>query len=318
MSFAAKIIADSISEAGKRITTYQLRYPRFIHAEAKTHRVINIDSVAYEETFDLGFMNDPNLSRNASSSRAIPVKRLIQDIIDDPAMPIYWGSHKPGMQAGEELDNASIAECEYHWIAARDVAIYHAEKMVEQGLHKQIANRILEPWCHMNVVVTATEWDNFFLLRAHEDAQPEIHELALTMLKAREQSTPQVLRPGEYHLPYIVRKTDEWDVYNYIRDQHHPDYPVTKTEIDALLLKISTARCARVSYLTHEGKPTTIEADLGLYDMLVIAKPEHASPCEHQATPDHVNTWDGEPEYANPKVHGNFIGWQQHRKLLGL
>jgi hypothetical protein len=114
MTITAQIIADSISPQGIRLTTFQLRYPRFIHAEAKTHRRITIDGVKYEETFDMGFMDDLNLSRNASSSRAIPVERMIADIRRDPAMPVYWGSNKPGMQAGEYRDEPRTQTTSVH------------------------------------------------------------------------------------------------------------------------------------------------------------------------------------------------------------
>lgn len=214
------------------------------------------------------------------------------------------------MQAGAELSEADIEVCEQHWLNAMELMIDKAQDLMQIGLHKQIANRILEPWAHINVVVTATDWDNFFELRAHPDAQPEIHALALEMFNAMAGSQPAHLKPGEWHLPYVT-----FDVIKQYCGPRSWD-PVE------LARKVSTAMCARVSYLTHDGRPTTVEEDLKLFDRLVGSKPLHASPAEHQATPDVLNTghelsqFPPEAGWENPHLHGNFSGWVQHRKLL--
>ena len=275
----ATILADSISPTGKRITTYQLRYPRFIHSELMTHRVF---------------------SRNASSSRAIPVAKMIAQVRNDPAMPIHWGANQSGMQAKAQLvgENRKIAQ--EQWQLAAYMSAEIAEKMASIGLHKQVANRILEPFQYISVVLTATEYDNWFELRHHEDAQPEIYALAEAMLNAYKDSEPRLLQPGEWHLPYI---TDEE------RELHPTD----------LLLQVSAARCCRVSYLRHDGQAPNIEKDLALCEQLVGARPLHASPFEHQATPDSEHNWFMQffkGQYQNPHQHGNFNGWVQHRKLI--
>jgi len=275
---SAKIIADSISEAGKRLTTLQLTYPRFVHAEFMTHRVF---------------------SRNASSSRAIPVAKMIEQVRNDPAMPIHWGKNQPGMQAHEELTGADLTLAQYRWRAAAHEAADSAESMMKLGLHKQAVNRILEPFQHIHVVVTATEFDNFFELRAHEDAQPEIYELAIQMKTAMGASTPVLLQPGEWHLPYVSAEDQ-----SRIGDIN-------------LCRNVSAARCCRVSYLKHDGHPSTIEEDLALCDRLVGARPLHASPFEHQAAPDQqLQKPNGEFWWANGHLHGNFVGWIQHRKII--
>lgn len=284
MTIEVKIIADSISQEGKRITTFQLRYPRFIHAEVMTHRVF---------------------SRNASSSRAIPVARMIEDLRRDPAMPVYWGSNKPGMQAGEELYGADLDWVKHQWLNGMEEAISRAEQMVSTGLHKQIANRILEPWAHINVVVTATEWANFFALRSHKDAQPEIKALSDAMKEAMQHSVPNLLHSGEWHLPYV-------------NDKGYAPNTVDTAWMDTLK-KVSAARCARVSYLTHDGRQTTVNEDIALYDKLLVDTPLHASPAEHQATPDYwekPNKFEPFGHYIQPHLHGNFVGWIQHRKTL--
>lgn len=285
MTIEATVIRDSVSPDDIRITSVQLRYPRFIHAELMTHRVF---------------------SRNASSSRAIPVEKMIEDLRRDPAMPVHWGTNKPGMQAGEELTGLNLSDAKQYWIDAMYMAISEAQKLIELGLHKQIANRILEPWAHINVLVTSTSWANFFALRRHPDAQPEIKELADRIYEAMGTSTPNELQPGEWHLPYITqddRENIEWSIMPF-EDQ-------SGAAID-IALKVSVARCARVSYLTHDQKPTTIEADLALYDRLVGSEPLHASPAEHIASPDVYA--DG--AWTNPHLQANYKGWIQYRKTL--
>lgn len=267
-TITAKVIEDSIAENGVRLTTLQLCYPRFIHAEFMTHRVF---------------------SRNASSSRAIPVAKMIEQVRNDPAMPIHWGKNQAGMQANEELAPMAQESARQLWMqAARDAASV-AQVMADVGLHKQVANRILEPYQYMHVIVTATEWENFFELRNHPDAQPEIHALAKVMHFALAESRPVQRQENDWHLPYVTRA--ERVAFN--------------NDLD-LLLKLSAARCARVSYLTHDGQTPSVEKDVALYDRLVGSKPLHASPIEHQATPlPEADMWSG-----------NFRGWLQNRKIV--
>jgi hypothetical protein len=250
MTISAKIICDSISPDKIRITTLQLRYPRFIHSEFMTHRLF---------------------SRNASSSRAVPVEKLIEDVKQDTAMPIFWGKNQPGMQAKEECKNDVQHKVTYYidgkssekiypvhrivaWEIARDNAIRLAQEFHAAGYHKQIVNRLLEPFSHINVVVTATEWSNFFKLRDHEDAQPEIRELAVQMKNVMRYSHMEQLDYGQWHLPYITME----DKVEILRDSNPQDKWVNTA------ICCSVARCARVSYVTHDMKKPDIEADLKL------------------------------------------------------
>lgn len=291
MTIKAKIIADSISPEGKRITSVEAYYPRFIHSEVMTHK---------------------KLSRNASSSRAIPVKRMIEMLRADPAMPEYWGSNKPGMQAGEELTFLMREYAEDTWINAMENSIAAAEKMIEYGLHKQIANRILEPWAHMRTLLTATCWNNTFALRRHADAQPEFKILADAIYEAMELSEPELTQPGQWHLPYVDKQA--WlDTGDYLRNTARIN--ITDERCIGVLKKVSVARCARVSYMSTNGTKPSIEDDLKLYERLVGSSPLHASPAEHQATPDTCvedtfHYWD------YPEQHGNLVGWRQLRKML--
>ena len=274
----AKVIEDSISEDGKRITTLQVKFHRFILPEFNTHRVF---------------------SRNFSSSRAIPTKKLLDQVRNDPAMPVHWGKNQPGMQASEELTGDDLFAARARWRLAAEAAANHAEVLAERSAHKQIVNRLIEPFLWANGIVTSTEWENWFELRAHEDAQPEIHELANKMREAMEASTPKLLQPGEWHLPYIS-------------EQERNDQFFRREENAGLMRKISAARCCRVSYLKHDGTVPNVSEDLALFDRLAGAVPLHASPLEHQATPYHL-----EPGALNYKsdLQGNLKGWIQYRKL---
>lgn len=301
MTITAKIIADSIGKNSKRLITFQLKYPRFIHAELMTHRVF---------------------SRNASSSRAVPVSRMIQDIIDDTAMPIHWGKNQPGMQADGENDAyveiftpydedgildplARLFSSKQAWLYGRDRAIEVARAFDAAGYHKQVVNRILEPYMHISVVVTATNFDNFYWLRRHADAQPEIKALADAMWVAQKASKPQTLQPGEWHLPYVTEEERQRvDTVDFGKGTYETGVTFTNEE----LIKMSVARCARVSYLTHDGKVPNIFADIALYERLVGSTPLHASPAEHQATPTNDITLG---------YSGNFDpGWIQFRQTL--
>lgn len=273
--FQAKVIEHSISPHGKELITLQLRYPRLVHSEFMTHRVF---------------------SRNASSSRAIPVQRMIDQVRSDPAMPVHWGKNQPGMQARAEVEGRDLIEAKQLWQYAAYQAAETAQKMMEMGLHKQVVNRILEPFQWIHVIVSSTEWGNWDELRDHEDADPNIALLAKLAKKARGASKP-VVREGDgswaanWHLPYVT-----------------PEERHAAMSDPRYLARLSGARCARVSYLTHDGKEPDPAKDIGLYEKLVGSRPLHASPVEHQGYP-----WDP----ANPTtLTGNFKGWIQHRKLI--
>lgn len=265
MAFAARIILDSISPEGVRLTTFEVTFPRFILSEFNTHR-----------TF----------SRNSASSRAIPLNKTLDRVRADPFIPTYWGKNQKGMQAYEELSAEAQSQARAVWAAALHDAIRHAEQLAEIGVHKQLANRILEPYMWHTALVTATEWSNFFALRAHEAAQPEIRTIAELMLAKYSESEPQQLGYDGWHMP-LVR-------------------PEEQGELDlADLKKISSGRCARVSYLTHDGL-RDLGADIKLHDQLVAGG--HMSPLEHIARPMTKR------EYEASLFEGNFRGWHQYRK----
>lgn len=257
----AKIIADSYNPTGSRLTTYLLRYPRFIHSEYLTHRVF---------------------SRNASSSRAVPVAKLIEEAEFAPALPIFWGKNQKGMQSFEELEGQQLLLAQETWHQARMDAVKHAKLLNNIGMHKQYVNRILEPFTHITVICTATDYGNFFNLRAHQDAAPEIRELAFQMADLYLTNQPKRLAVGDWHLPFC--------------DQYVSNLEVTD------LLKICTARCARVSYLNFEGD-IDHNKDYKLHDDL--KQSGHWSPFEHAAQ-----------ALDNNEICGNLRGYKQYRKFF--
>ena len=299
---SAKIIADSISERGNRITTYELEYPRFIHAEFMTHRAF---------------------SRNAASSRAIPVTRSIELIKERTAMPIHWGKNQPGMSAKEEcnenvyIDFGSISDYatkEQAWNFARNCAIEVAEAFNDAGYHKQIVNRLLEPFSFIKVVCTATEFDNFFYLRCHPDAQPEIQELARCMFDARQISDPFELIHGAWHTPYYAN--GYWSPEFTHIDEDTPHLSLQ----DALA--VSASCCAQVSYRRLDD---SIEKAQDIFKRLIESKPAHASPMEHQASPMRFTIHERGASLEEGISHidrvgsywsNNFKGWIQHRALI--
>lgn len=327
---SAKIIADSQSDLetsdGARIVTYELTYPRFIHAEFMTHRM---------------------LSKNAASSRAIPVEKNIEQILAATAMPIHWGKNQPGMSAKEEC-NTNFEPCwaefrkggtwsdekidsfrstfsrwsrEENWYSARDQAIKMAQAFHEAGYHKQIVNRLLEPFTFMKVVATGTEFANLFHLRCHPDAQPEFQELARCMKEAYDSHHSIILEPGEWHVPYYGegywRALGDSTLGNGAK--YNTDSQFNTLE-DALM--ISASCCAQVSYRKNDD---SIDKARDIYKRLVESKPMHASPFEHQATPmTHPNLdYMGEMGDEGATHHdgkyvwsGNLRGWIQNRQLI--
>jgi thymidylate synthase ThyX len=259
MAYSARVLLDSVSPAGVRLTTLEVTFPRFVLAEFNTHRVF---------------------SRNSASSRAVPTSKLLERVENDPVLPIEWGRNKAGMSASEVLSAEEESEAKRVWLEARDAAVASARELMALKVHKQALNRLLEPYLWHTVIVTATEWENFFELRCAPNAQPEIRVAAIAMRDAMAASHPNPVGVGEWHLPLL--QADESGLELETRRQ------------------ISAARCARVSYLTHEGN-RELDKDLALYERL--RSDRHLSPFEHVATPA-----------EDEGFHANFRGWIQMRR----
>lgn len=272
MSYKVKVLCDSIA-LGTRLTTFVVTMPRFLLAEFNTHRV---------------------LSRNSASSRAIPVEKRIAMLESDPFVPEAFQQNIRGMQGGAPLDPMAQDNAKQIWMQAAKSAIQHAKSLANLGVHKQWANRLLEPFAWHTVVCTATEWENFFNLRTHPDAQPEIQVVARMMKAAMEESKPQPLELGEWHIPFITEEDINESCGN---PSCMPD--------DLWLVKLSVARCARVSYLTHDTGKRDVVADLALHDRLLTSG--HMSPFEHCA--QRVGAmFDCDSNFSYP--------WKQYRKFI--
>lgn len=297
---SATVICDSIGPHSPRLVTMRTVAPKFIHQEELRHRMFSF---------------------SVSSARAIPFKKLVSEAKNpvSQARPVIWGAEQKGMSPGDELsddktswfykrNNCSERERAHDlWENAAYHATRYAELMADLGVHKSIVNRIIEPYIHVHVLRTATEpsWMNFFGLRLDKAADPTLRALAEEMWKAWNESRPKLLQPGEWHLPF----TDVLEFPSHMGG--------LEIDLQTCMIRTSVARCARLSYDSFEtGKRSTIEEDLKLYDRLVGSKPLHASPAEHQATPDMLYDVDIEPLWGSPELHGNLLGWQQYRKML--
>jgi hypothetical protein len=256
--FRCRVVADSFYST--RITTLELTYPRFIHSEIMTHR---------------------DRARNAGSSRAIPSSKMLNEIISNPVVPIYWGANQKGMQTGDQIGLTERIKAEQIWIEARDACIKAAEALNKLNIHKSLVNRITEPWMWITVVMTATTWKNFFDQRCHPDAEIHFQKIAGMMKDEIEKSKPLNCL---WHLPYIEKD----DI----------------AELETLKLA-SVARCARVSYVQHGEKAKSLEKDVGLARDLIKGSGElgHRSPFEHVAM--------GRSAHYRS---GPFQGWHQLRK----
>ena len=277
MAFEVRIERDSIWN-DRRITTFVCTYPRIIHAEIMTHRMF---------------------CRNAASSRAIPVKKMLKQITDDPFIPIRWGKNQKGMQQGAELTDGESVDAQQIWLHARDHAILHVERLIELGLHKSLPNRILEPWSWITTVITATEWANFFRQRMHPDAEVHFQKLAKMMFDAMEESTPAACR---VHMPFLDEEEHLLADVCFYSEQVESWKDVTQWA------RIAAARCARVSYLTQDGVKD-VEKDKELADRLTQGSGfGHWSPFEHVAF--------GQAESAKDLFKGPFRGWYSYRSCV--
>ena len=266
--YSAKILKDSIAKCGVRLTTMEVTIPRIVLAEFNTHRVF---------------------TRNSASSRAIPVDKMIKRVTEDCFTPLYWGKNEKGMQATSELSITEQDEANEIWLEARDNAIVSVKKLLKIGVHKQIANRLLEPFMWQTIIVSGTYWDNFFNLRMHPDAQPEIRKPAMMMYDLYNSSIPNadLSKTFNWHLPLV----EDDEIGDLLKS-------FTIDEIK----KICVGRCARISYLTHDGKRDPL-ADIQLAERLLFSG--HMSPFEHAAI-----------SLTSNIQCGNFNGWKQYRKFL--
>lgn len=295
---SVELVAHSESEFGQELMTFRLHYPRIIHAELMTHRMF---------------------SRNASSSRAIPVSAMLDQVRGNPAMPVHFGKNQSGMQdagvhdALVEWDDWEFPIDEI-WEKAGQYAADFSEAISQAGYHKQVANRLLEPYQFMNTIVSMTDIDNFWHLRLHKDADPTFVNLTECMKEAYDQSVPETVDETDYHLPFIEKMKPDFGVIKYFADNEE----VTLEEA----IKISVSLCCQVSYRKADFSK---EKAMKIWDMLVTMNPVHASPLEHVARPltryeyesrRHVQSLINDYGIIGVNAYycGNFKGWIQYRK----
>lgn len=287
----------------ENLWTFELTYPRYIHSEFMTHRVF---------------------SRNASSSRAIPVKRMIEQVREKPVIPPKVFMNKKGMVGETEADVATTIEFHALWGEAADNACKTAEMMEKLGIHKQHVNRILEPFQFIRVIVTATEWSNFFILRLAPDAQPEMQELARVIYDEMDRYRDKNVGILEFDVPRkcypdIFDPTSSGAVHTVVSLPYITDEDIKEIggENYKTLMKISAARCARVSYNNHDGSKPNIDKDLALYEHLYDCR--HMSPMEHTCIRDgrHMSPMEHtlirDDDY---KKYANLTGWKSLRYLV--
>jgi hypothetical protein len=296
----AQVILASTTALSPPIYTVRGRMPRCIWPEALTHR---------------------KFGRNARSSRAVPIQTMINEIRTNPFLPWHWGKNQKGMQASEECDQQVLVDwdCEIDredwlsreeaWLSARDSAVHLAERFNEAGYHKQVVNRLLEPFMWIDVIITSTDWANFEWLRNHSDAEPHLQDWAKLCMDAIRSCEVTELSPGEWHLPYITGEDTEAAYMGFGESE------VGVVEGLEWLRQISAARCARISYKPFDGDPS-YDRELQRYAGLVSSDHIHASPMEHQAMPDTGFKRNVTQKYNNPELHGNLNGWIQYRKLI--
>lgn len=271
MSYSAKVVADSIGPSGVRLLSVLCSYPLMVHAEHLRHRCFSF---------------------SVASNRAIPTRLIIRQVIDNPVVPVWFGKNQGGMSAREELTGWRLRVARWAWLAARWPAIAIVWLMLRIGLHKQIANRVLAPWQWVTVLVTGTDWENFFALRCHPDAQPEMRQAAEMMRDAIAKSKPRQLQAGEWHWPLI-------EPHEIAERGIDPD----KIESgDRQTGMMSAARCGRVSTINHD-KPKTWMAEVRRADEFYAAG--HMSPFEHPAQ-----------ALADDRRVANLRGWQSLRSTI--
>lgn len=274
---SARVLAHSINPRGESIITLEVTMHRFVLAEFNTHRVF---------------------SRNSESSRAVPLSAKLDEVATNVAFPVVWPGKAKTMQGGAPLHPD---ECRQVWQEAAEAMVTCAKRLDALGLHKSYTNRLLEPFTWHTLIVTSTEWDNFFTQRCDAAAQPEMRLAAEAMQEAIQTSSGQCLEWGDWHLPlYFPEKDAEAIQAILAREQRPGNFRELSVARD-----ISAGRCARVSYRRHDGSVDAI-ADYELACRLKHSSPPHYSPFEHQARADNRRG-----------SSGNFRGsWYQHRDYL--
>lgn len=277
----AEIIADSVWPIighNKRLTTFKLVVPHSVLGHLVRHRAFSL-SVAS--------------NRALRSSSVMDTLNYIPD----------WRTAQKGMQPAEFINDKNKRDYldDIVYTLKNYTSEYVNEMVNKHNVAKELTNRYLAPFQLVTVLVTSSEYSNFFNLRDHQDAQYDTQIVARKMKKLLEENTPTYLERGEWHLPFI-------------------SYGEAKDNTIIEQIAASVARCARTSYkLPNSENRSDIISDIRLFNKL-ITPPIHASPLEHVATPlrmsDIYASILPEDKTLNSAFYGNTYGWVQLRKLF--
>lgn len=301
--YRAKIVLHSSANGCPDLITAEVEYPRCILAEVTTHRKCR-DTFGEFDLTTSDRTTTEDMNKNSASSRAIPFKRMLEKVIDDPYVPERFTKNGPGMQGHGFLEGQDHDRAVQAWLDARDVAIHHAQKLHGMGVHKQDVNRLLEPFGWVTQILTADSqgWANFFALRCHADAAPAFQKVARMLYLVHRKSQPTPLTAGQWHLPYVT--APEFDYHPDLGDLVNGRYHTIPDSI-----QFSAARCAWVSYANHD-KDGTPEQMRATFQRMMGGDLKHGSPCEHQASPRPSGMM------TFPQLRSNLTGWLQARKLI--
>lgn len=281
-----KLLKYSCSNEAIHLYTFEVEIPRVILAEWNTHGIMN---------------------SNAQSSRAVPVAKLIEQVQKNPYYPPIWGKNQRGMQAYERNDELVWGmPVDAFWQDCINDACNKAHALDQAKYHKQIANRVIEPYSHTKLVISGTEWDNFFNLRIHHAAEPNIREMAIQIYQTMRTASPQSLNPGEWHLPYI-------DTYHNKNGKIVYSFKGKKLTTEQAI-RVSLACIAKVSYRSLDPSPEAVDKIINTL-FPDDGSPIHASPSQHIATPFQY-PYDAD-EWQVGESHRDKQGWSWSAQLRG-
>jgi len=277
----AKIVQDSSLPTGERLLTFSVMYGRLIHSELLRHRAA---------------------SHSVKSSRAIPTHKYRAEVMENIYVPVKFGTKKKGMQAGEPTFLTKFYG-EKIWKLSSKFACFFHWMMEKFGIHKEVANRVLEPyvWVEETITVEADALKEIANLRVHDDAQEDVRRIVEEMVYEMDKSTPVELNQGQWHVPYVVRRQVE-------NEMIYTDNTGNKLTLDQAIV-CAAARCARSSYANHDNSMSSYDKDIGLAKQLVGSEPMHLSPFEHQARPFTDDT-------EKSQYSSNFRNFFQQRKAI--
>ena len=321
----AEIVAHSLSPQGDELISVLATFPRIILAEINTHRM---------------------LSKNTSSSRAIPFKKMVEAIQNDPFIPIAWQENHSGMQGNKYLNPNTVSHLAANkaWLRARDSAVKEAKELNDEkmaNVTKQLCNRLLEPFMWTTMLITGSKegWDNFFNLRC-----PQYHYL-FEFFKSRK----EILKASKNGLYNDGRKLSDFTELDWLKvnagqaeihlmdlaekiydtmnestpkqlkagEWHIPmisDLESVKLSTDEQI-KLSVGRAANTSYtVIGDGKELTLEQAVKIHDK--CKELNHSSVFEHCARVPSQYEYDTSLKVEEKGWFRNYKGFKSYRHII--